>query len=58
MAKACIAPHFPPADHPELEAVCPDLDEWPRGWMGVPEDIPPGEQIVAAFRPFLEQQPQ
>jgi hypothetical protein len=53
MAKARTVPHSPPADHPNLAAVCRDLDEWPRNWMGFPEDIPPGEQIVAAFRPFL-----
>jgi hypothetical protein len=53
MAKARTIPHSPPADHPNLAAVCRDLDEWPRSWMGFPEDISPGEQIVAAFRPFL-----
>jgi hypothetical protein len=53
MAKARTIPHSPPADHPNLAAVCRDLDEWPRSWMGFPEDIPPGEQIVAAFRSFL-----
>lgn len=40
MAKARTAPHSPPAVHPDLAAVCPDLNEWPRNWMGVPEDIP------------------
>ena len=53
MAKARTVPHSPPADHPNLAAVCNDLDQWPRSWMGFPEDIPPGEQIVAAFRSFL-----
>ena len=53
MAKARTVPHSPPADHPNLAAVCRDLDQWPRSWMGFPEDLPPGEQIVAAFRPFL-----
>ena len=32
-----------------------DLDNWPRSWMGLPEDVPPGEQLLACFRPFLEQ---
>src|SRR5437762_13762776 len=32
---------------------CKDLHEWPRRWMGFPEDVPPGDQIVACFRPFL-----
>jgi hypothetical protein len=53
MAKARTVPHSPPTDHPNLAAVCRDLDQWPHSWMGFPEDIPPGEQIVAAFRPFL-----
>jgi hypothetical protein len=30
-----------------------DLNEWPRSWMGFPNDVPPGEHIVACFRPFL-----
>jgi len=53
MVKARTINHSPPADHPNLAAVCRDLDQWPRSWMGFPEDLPPGEQIVAAFRPFL-----
>lgn len=53
MGKARTVPHSLPADHPNLAAVCRDLDQWPRSWMGFPEDLPPGEQIVAAFRPFL-----
>src|SRR6266849_4454335 len=32
---------------------CRDLNEWPRRWMGFPEDVLPGEHIVACFRPFL-----
>jgi len=32
---------------------CKDLNEWPRRWMGFAEDVPPGEQIVASFRLFL-----
>src|SRR5580692_6109809 len=31
-----------------------DLDEWPRSWMGLEKDVPPGEKLVACFRPFLE----
>jgi hypothetical protein len=30
-----------------------DFNEWPRSWMGFPNDVPPGEHIVACFRPFL-----
>ena len=32
---------------------CQKLDEWPRSWMGLPEDLLPGQQIVAYFQPFL-----
>ena len=32
---------------------CKDLHQWPQRWMGFPEDIPPGEQLVECFRPFL-----
>jgi hypothetical protein len=31
-----------------------DLDTWPRSWMGLEKDLPPGEQLVACFRPFIE----
>jgi hypothetical protein len=31
-----------------------DLDNWPRSWMGLDEDLPPGEELVACLRPFLE----
>lgn len=30
-----------------------DLDAWPRAWMGVDKDLPPGEQLLACFRPFI-----
>jgi hypothetical protein len=35
-------------------AYCRDLDHWPRSWMGLEKDLPPGEELVACFRPFLE----
>ena len=31
-----------------------DLDNWPRSWMGLEKDLPPGEQLLVLFRPFLE----
>ena len=37
-----------------LEHYCRDLNGWPRSWMGLEEDLPPGEQLVACFRPFLQ----
>src|ERR1700730_6334609 len=31
-----------------------DLDNWPRSWMALEKDLPPGEQLLACFRPFIE----
>jgi hypothetical protein len=31
-----------------------DLDNWPRSWMGLEKDLPPGEQLVACLRPFIK----
>jgi hypothetical protein len=30
-----------------------DLANWPRSWMGLEHDLPPGEQLLACFRPFI-----
>jgi hypothetical protein len=38
-----------------LERYCRGLDNWPRAWMGLEKDLPPGEKLVACFRPFLEE---
>jgi hypothetical protein len=38
----------------DASAYCRDLDNWPRSWMGLEKDVPPGEQLVACFRPFIE----
>ncbi len=32
---------------------CRDLNSWPRSWMGLETDLPPGEQLVTLFRPLL-----
>jgi hypothetical protein len=32
-----------------------DLENWPRSWMVWEKDLPPGESLVACFRPFIEQ---
>jgi hypothetical protein len=42
------------APHHNQEHYCRDLNRWPRSWMGLDKDLPPGEQLVALFRPFLE----
>lgn len=31
-----------------------DLDRWPRSWMGLEKDLPPGEQLLVHLRPFIE----
>ncbi len=38
----------------DVSAYCRDLDNWPRSWMGLEKDLPPGEELVACFRPFIE----
>jgi hypothetical protein len=54
MAKTSTLNHSTPVVHAPLAAYCKDLDDWPRSWMGFPKDLPPGEKMVACFRPFLE----
>ena len=39
---------------PDASAYCRDLGNWPQSWMGLEKDLPPGEQLVMLFRPFLE----
>jgi hypothetical protein len=43
-----------PAPRHDLEHYSRDLNGWPRSWMGLEKDLPPGEQLIAEFRPFLE----
>lgn len=38
----------------DLEHYCRDLNGWPRSWMGLEDDLPPGERLLTLFRPFLE----
>jgi hypothetical protein len=42
------------APSPDASAYCRDLDNWPRSWMGLEKDLPPGEELVACLRPFIE----
>jgi hypothetical protein len=53
-AKTPTVNHSTPPPHPDLPAYCKDLADWPRSWMGFEKDIPPGEKMVACFRPFIE----
>jgi hypothetical protein len=39
---------------PDASAYCRDLGNWPQSWMGLEKDIPPGEELVACLRPFIE----
>ena len=38
----------------DVSAYCRDLDNWPRSWMGLEKDLPPGQALVVCFRPFIE----
>jgi|SRR5882724_7365862 len=42
-----------PAPSSDASAYDRDLDQWPRSWMGLGKDVPPGEQLLACFRPFI-----
>src|ERR1700676_2454039 len=44
----------PLASSSDASAYCRDLDTWPRSWMGLEKDLPPGEQLLACFRSFIE----
>jgi hypothetical protein len=43
-----------PVSSPLMKRYCRGLEEWPRSWMGWEKDLPPGKELVAGFRPFLE----
>ena len=43
-----------PAEATDVSAYCRDLDRWPRSWMGLENDLPPGEQVLACLQPFIE----
>lgn len=43
-----------PAVATDVSVYCRDLEGWPRSWMGVEKDLPPGEQLLARLRPFIE----
>jgi hypothetical protein len=49
-----VNPAAPPASSSAASAYCRNLGHWARSWMGLEEDLPPGEELVACFRPFLE----
>jgi hypothetical protein len=38
----------------DIERYCRGLDTWPRSWMGMEEDLQPGERLIECFRPFIE----
>jgi hypothetical protein len=39
---------------PDASVYCRDLHTWPRSWMGLENDLPPGEALIVCFRPFIE----
>jgi len=38
----------------DVTAYCQDLENWPRSWMGLEKDLPPGEALIVCLRPFIE----
>jgi hypothetical protein len=38
----------------DVSAYCRDLHDWPRSWMGLDKDLPPGEELLTHLRPFIE----
>src|ERR1019366_3886571 len=54
-AKTSTINRTAPASSALLERYCRGVDGWPRAWMGMEKDLPPGEKLVACFRPFLEE---
>jgi hypothetical protein len=42
------------ASSSDASAYCRDLENWPRSWMGLEKDLPPGEELVACLRPFIK----
>jgi len=55
-AKASTSKHATPTPavtSPRTQAYGHDLHAWPRSWRGGEEDLPPGEELVACFRPFI-----
>ena len=42
----------------EIQGPAPSIlrkcDEWPESWMGVDEDVPYGQRLIEAMKPFIE----
>ena len=34
--------------------LCTDFEKWPKRWMGFPEDIRFGKNIIDIFKPFIK----
>ena len=55
MAQAKTSRVNRPAPAPcDASAYCRDLGHWPRSWMWLEKDLPPGEALVGCFQPFIE----
>ena len=37
-----------------IETICPDFQEWPDSWKGEDKDVPFGQGLIEAFRPFIQ----
>lgn len=38
----------------QLSEVVPDFEDWPERWMGMPEDLEYGRDLLEGIRPFAE----
>jgi hypothetical protein len=43
-----------PVPAADISVYIRDLDRWPRSWMGLEKDLPPGEQLLTELRPLIE----
>jgi hypothetical protein len=43
-----------PIPSSDVSIYCRNLGNWPRSWMGLEKDMPPGKELVACLRPFIE----
>src|SRR5712692_3158552 len=48
-----INPSTTPPSTVDIAPYGKDMDNWPRSWMGLDQDLPPGEQLLPYFRLFI-----
>jgi hypothetical protein len=53
-AKTTSVNRASPSAAGDVSVYCRDLDNWPRSWMGLDKDLPPGEGLLIYIRLFIE----